>query len=235
MQKVIFVTHEEQCFKYSTGRFIEVPALKCTPEEADGCLLFHASQAAEVGYEAMMISSSGTDVLVLSIAFCSSIKAPLFQKSGTSSRTQMIGIGNIFSSLWPSICSSLLGLHAFKGCDSVSSFSGKEKITALTILKSNKNFQEAFSSLHQNWTLPDELFGRLEVYMQTLSKQKTNVKINELRYQLFCAKNCDIESHLLPPCHDCLLKHGKRANYQAGLWRCYLENKPNVPDPVENG
>lgn len=62
MQKVLFVTHEEQCFKYSTGRFIEVPTLKCTQEEADGPLLFHASHAAEAGYEAVMISSSDTDV-----------------------------------------------------------------------------------------------------------------------------------------------------------------------------
>ena len=56
--------------------------------------------------------------------------------------------------------------------------------------------------------------------------------INELRYQLLCSKNGDIESHQLPPCQD--WKHTQRANYQAGLWKRCLENDPQAPDPVES-
>ncbi|KAL8619632.1 hypothetical protein ACOMHN_019687 [Nucella lapillus] len=147
LHKVLFVTCEEQCFRFSAVRCREVPELQCVQEEADGRLLLHASHAAEAGYEAVMISSNDTDVLVLNIAFCGAIKAPLYQRSGTSTRTQLIDIGKVASSLGPSVCTALLGLHAYTGCDSVSSFAGKGKVAALKMLKSNENVQQAFSDL----------------------------------------------------------------------------------------
>ena len=60
----------------------------------------------------------------------------------------------------------------------------------------------------------------------------SSTKINDLRYHLFCAKKGEVESHQLPPCRDCLVKHAKRANYQAGIWRRCLEQDPQVPSPV---
>ena len=39
--------------------------------------------------------------------------------------------------------------------------------------------------------------------------------VNDLRYNLFFAKNGEIESYQLPPCKDCLRKHTTGANYQA--------------------
>ncbi|KAL8572154.1 hypothetical protein ACOMHN_057829 [Nucella lapillus] len=236
LHKVLFVTCEEQCFRFSAVRCREVPELQCVQEEADGRLLLHASHAAEAGYEAVMISSNDTDVLVLNIAFCGAIKAPLYQRSGTSTRTQLIDIGKVASSLGPSVCTALLGLHAYTGCDSVSSFAGKGKVAALKMLKSNENVQQAFSDLGKDWELSGELFKKLEQFTCKLyAPKQPTTGVNELRYQLLCAKNGDIESHQLPPCQDCLWKHAQRANYQAGLWRRCLENDPQAPDPVGSG
>ncbi|KAL8594843.1 hypothetical protein ACOMHN_016084 [Nucella lapillus] len=236
LHKVLFVTCEEQCFRFSAVRCREVPELQCVQEEADGRLLLHASHAAEAGYEAVMISSNDTDVLVLNIAFCGAIKAPLYQRSGTSTRTQLIDIGKVASSLGPSVCTALLGLHAYTGCDSVSSFAGKGKVAALKMLKSNENVQQAFSDLGKDWELSGEFFEKLEQFTCKLyAPKQPTTGVNELRYQLFCAKNGDIESHQLPPCQDCLWKHAQRANYQAGLWRRCLENDPQAPDPVGSG
>ncbi|KAL8617912.1 hypothetical protein ACOMHN_026489 [Nucella lapillus] len=236
LHKVLFVTCEEQCFRFSAVRCREVPELQCVQKEADGRLLLHASHAAEAGYEAVMISSNDTDVLVLNIAFCGAIKALLCQRSGTSTRTQLIDIGKVASSLGPSVCTALLGLHAYTGCDSVSSFAGKGKVAALKMLKSKENVQQAFSDLGKDWELSGELFEKLEKFTCKLyAPKQPTTGVNELRYQLFCAKNGDIESHQLPPCQDCLWKHAHRANYQAGLWRRCLENDPQVPDPVGSG
>ncbi|KAL8587495.1 hypothetical protein ACOMHN_000901 [Nucella lapillus] len=236
LHKVLFVTCEEQCFRFSAVRCREVPELQCVQEEADGRLLLHASHAAEAGYEAVMISSNDTDILVLNIALCGAIKAPLYQRSETSTRTQLIDIGKVASSLGPSVCTALLGLHAYTGCDSVSSFAGKGKVAALKMLKSNENVQQAFSGLGKDWELSGELFEKLEQFTCKLyAPKQPTTGVNELRYQLFCAKNGDIESHQLPPCQDCLWKYAQRANYQAGLWRHCLENDPQAPDPVGSG
>ena len=59
--------------------------------------------------------------------------------------------------------------------------------------------------------------------------------VNDLRYQLFCAKRGEIESNLLPPCRDCLFVHLLRANYQAAIWKCCLHARPTVPDPTKCG
>lgn len=59
--------------------------------------------------------------------------------------------------------------------------------------------------------------------------------VNELRYNLFCAKRGEIESSQLPPCKDCLRLHILRSNYQAAIWRHCLVNQPTVPDPKEHG
>lgn len=54
--------------------------------------------------------------------------------------------------------------------------------------------------------------------------------VNDLRYYMNCAKNGEIESHQLPLCKDCLLKHAKLANFQAGLWQQCLSHDPDAPD-----
>ena len=59
--------------------------------------------------------------------------------------------------------------------------------------------------------------------------------VNELRYQLFCAKRGEAESSQLPPCRDCLLLHAQRANYQATIWKRCLDAKPTIPNPTEHG
>ena len=55
------------------------------------------------------------------------------------------------------ICESLIGLHSFTGCDSVSAFAGKGKIGALKILKSNEGTRRAFRELGQSWTVSEDL------------------------------------------------------------------------------
>ena len=71
------------------------------------------------------------------------------------------------------------------------------------------------------------------VCMWLLASNTTEV--NDLRYQLFCAKRGEIESSLLPPCRDCLCMQLLRANYQAAIWKCCLHARPAVPDPTKCG
>ena len=57
---------------------------------------------------------------------------------------------------------------------------------------------------------------RLEAFTCRLYAPKSSsTKVNDLRYDIFCAKRGEIESHQLPLCRDCFVKHAQRANYQA--------------------
>ena len=134
------------------------------------------------------------------------------------------------------MCKALLGMHAFTGCDTVRAFAEKCKIRALTILKANAEFKEAFAELGVGlqWNFPN-LHVKLEEFVYKLyATRPATTSFDALRYNLFCARKGDAESHQLPPFQDCLRKH-TIANYQAAIWRRILINDPETPDPVGTG
>ena len=49
------------------------------------------------------------------------------------------------------ICTALVGLHAFTGCDTVGAFCGKGKLGTLKLLMEDEMYQEAFCNLGQIW------------------------------------------------------------------------------------
>ena len=118
----------------------------------------------------------------------------------------------------------------------MSAFAGKGKAQALKLLKKNTRGQEVLTELGQEWDLPPELMDKLEEFTCLLYSTNTvTTKINDLRYQLFCSRRGEIESHQLPPCRDCLVKQAKRTNYQVAIWKRCLQQDPQVPSPVGRG
>ena len=67
------------------------------------------------------------------------------------------------------MCKALPGMHAFTGCDTVRAFTGKGKIRALTILKANAEFKEAFAQLGVQWNLLPNLHVKLEEFVCKLN------------------------------------------------------------------
>ena len=53
------------------------------------------------------------------------------------------------SQLGHSICDSLIGLHAFTGCDTVSAFASRRKLSALKPLEIDITYLETFSQVGQ--------------------------------------------------------------------------------------
>ena len=234
--KVLYATVDDKCYRITSRGSVEVPALQCHQEEADRRLLFHATHAAREGYQAVVICSEDTDVFIMSLAFHDKIGASLFQKCGTKARRRVVDITKVAATVGIDVCRALVGVHAYTGCDTVSAFAGKGKAKALKLLSKNKEIQDTFFKLGQEWDLSPDPMKNLEAYTSLLYAPKTSsTKINDLRYHLFCAKKGEIESHQIPPCRDCLEKHALRANYQAGIWRRCLEQNPQVPSPVGRG
>ena len=131
--KEVHVTTKSKCISLSLPNSCEIPELKCTQEEADTRLLFHA-QHASCHYDEVIIYTPDTDVFVIALAFKDVINANLYIKS----TNRIISLNSIDDYISNNICKaecnptyireSLLGFHCFTGCDTVSAFCGKGKI-----------------------------------------------------------------------------------------------------------
>ena len=120
-------------------------------------------------------------------------------------------------------------MHAFSGCDTVSSLSSVGKKTAWEVWKSLAEITEVFQRLS---AIPDEVteadLKELERYVVLLYSRTSHLTdVNEARKHLFSYCNRNLEN--IPPSRAALLKHVKRAAYQAGyVWGQTLE--VNVSD-----
>ena len=213
-----------------------VTELKSTQEEADTRMLLHAFHAANAGYKAIIITADDTDVLVICLGLNSNFPCPIYQKRGTQNCVRFLDIGKLARAIGKSICNAVVGLHAFTGCDTVSAFAGRGKLGAFKQMKASTTYQEAFSQLGQSLDVSADLFQKLqEITCHIYVSSAHTSSVNELRYQMFCARRGEVESSQLPPCQDCLFMHVLHANYQAAIWRCCLESQPFVPSPKRYG
>jgi hypothetical protein len=197
-------------------------------------MLFHAQHAASHGADAVVISSEDTDVYILCLAFSFQIAAPLFLQTSMRNRSTITNITLTAASLGSDVCRALVGMHAYTGCDSVSALAGKGKIQALKLVMENNLAQKAFKKLGESWLLSEAQLKSLEHITCAIYSSKNTESVDQVRYDMFCAKN-DVKSHQLPPCSNCLILHANRANYQAAVWRRSLMADPQCSSLVECG
>ena len=99
-----------------------------------------------------------------------------------------IDTAKVASAIGHQVCKALLGLHAFTGCDSISSFAGIGKVKPVKSLWKNNDFQEVFARFGEEWSVTEELFRKMEAFVYALyGAKKRKSYVNELRYALFCA------------------------------------------------
>ena len=122
-------------------------------------------------------------------------------------------------------CCSLIGLHAFTGCDSTSAFHRKGKAIFFHIVKENKQHLMALKKLGQSFNTDIELIAQFEALVCQVYKSQTE-SVEKVRYLLFCAGSKEEAS--LRPTQDALTQHVKRANYQSCIWRHCFESQPEV-------
>ena len=220
-----------ECHQKSSEGLFTVEDHNSTQKEADTRIPLHLSHAVR----SLTVASEDTDVFILCVSFQRLIPSSIFLKCGTQTRVRYINIKSIVKAMAQNLC-SLLGIHAYTGCVTVSAYAGREKIWALRILKEHKSFQEMFDLLGVELELSDDLVQKLQDFTCQLyiSSPGTN-SVNELRYRMFCSRRGNIEFDQLLPCADCLSKHACRANYQTAIWRQGLENRPEIPSPLRHG
>ena len=92
------------------------------------------------------------------------INSSLFIRRGTSTRVRLVDITKVAGMLGNAVCTALLGLHPWTGCDTVSALSGQGKLKAVKLMTKNDHFLSAFSSLGTSWKLSSELFTVIEEF-----------------------------------------------------------------------
>jgi len=218
-EKVLYVTCEQLCFRIAKKQL----------EEAYFSMLSMQQNLAT----SLLLSLLRTHMFWL----CSKIRCRMYQKCGTKARTRFLDITKLSNALRRSVCNALIGMHAFTGCDTISAFAGRGKMTALKQMTSDKAYQEAFTELGRSWEYTfctaEELSEKLQEITCCMYLPSTRTaEVNKLRYQTFCARRAEVDSSQLPPCEDCLSMHILRANYQAAIGRRCLEPSPFVPSPT---
>ena len=103
----------------------------CSHEEADTCIMLHVADAAkDPEYTSVTIRTVDSDVVVLAVYVFEQLRTSLTRlwvAFGTGKNYRVISAHGI---LGAKKCLALPIFHAFTGCDTVSSFSGRGKKTA---------------------------------------------------------------------------------------------------------
>ena len=55
----------------------------------------------------------------------------MYIKCGTQTSARYVSISSVMGAVGEELCKRLIGMHVFTGCDAVSAYAGRGKITAL--------------------------------------------------------------------------------------------------------
>ena len=233
----VFLAHGQCCHQLRyTNQAVPtvrpISELTCSHAKADTRLLLHANHAARSGWSDVIIKSPDTDVAIISLAMQESCQANIFFATGKGDQERILDICCIVREVGALVCASLIGLHAFTGCDSTSAFHGKGKAIFFHFVKENKQHLMALKKLGQSFNTDTELITQLEALVCQVYKSQTE-SVDKASYLLFCMGSKEEAS--LPPTQDALIQHVKRANYQLCIWRHCFESQPEVPSPIGHG
>lgn len=208
-----------------SSRHASLPHLFSSHEEADTRLVLHGKDAEQNGYKRVVIKSKDTDVLVLFLYH--ETTAEVWMDAGTTKKPKHIPVHQVRQSLQQDVVKNLLAFHAITGCDSTSQFAAHGKKTAW------KTYVDAPTALDDFDDFRNTTFHKAEYFVMKLydctSKSKS---INALREEMF-HRISDPEK--LPPTHDALMLHFRRAQYQTVIWKSSNQRKPTLPSPEECG
>lgn len=102
-------------------------------------------------------------MFLLTVAMEENFSADLYFITGNQSR--IISLKKVCDNVGREMCNLMIGIHAFTGCDSVSSFHGKGKRKAWKILSDNTKSKEEFEFLGNEVDPTNETY---EMLMETM-------------------------------------------------------------------
>ena len=169
--KIVIATFDSDCITSSNQSISNISP--CNHEEADTRMLIHVQDGVRDSNTSIMIKTVDTDVVVISITMFPDLKdygcSELWISFGVGTKLRHLPVHEISNSLGILSSKSLSLMHAFSGCDTVSSFCGIGKKTCLDVFLSFPQIIELFCSILNN--LPEaesiisENFSIIERYI----------------------------------------------------------------------
>ena len=158
LEDELYVTVEDKAFCISSNGS-ELSMVLCNrltneQEETDTKVFLCAQFAFDIGFERVNIVTVDTDVAILGMYFQSMLNGNIYLQYGTSSATTLYDLSE--NSLDKSLVQTLLGLHAFDGCDTASCSEGKD-----TLEKHNIFSERGFQACSQNFFIAGEFLTKL--------------------------------------------------------------------------
>nr|XP_046481744.1 uncharacterized protein LOC124218890 isoform X1 [Neodiprion pinetum] len=175
----------------------------------------------------------------------------IWMLTGTGNNERFIDVSKIYTELGPLLAKSLIGFHAFTGCDFNPAFYNRGKKKPFTLLKNNVEFQKAFAAFGDIGLTEDtirELFNVIQKYTCSMYNAKKSIDVDDGRFQLFVnsykavdmnenfnKKVRSFDASLIPPCKSELYQQVLRTHYISSIWKNAHANEPTSLNPLEYG
>ena len=208
----------------------------CTVMNAEGDADYDIVQAAIVVSECKTTSLIGedTDLLILLLHHMDSRKKRYFRSDKKSKEQRVYNVNTLKECLGQRLCSQLLFIHAFTGCDTTSPVFGMGKKTFFQ--KAAKGDKE-LESCALAFTEPDQTSDAIEQHgnqsMVVLFSGKRTDSLASLRHSVLKKKVVSASSLVaparLPPTASSTKFHSRRVYYQIMVW-LGLDNNLDATD-----
>lgn len=134
-----------------------IPELKSNQEETDSRVVLYCIYAAEHGYQYARVRSPDSDIFWILLYHAREIDITILFDTGHGNKKRLINITNLSKHYTEQMCEAMMALHAFIGCDSVSSFRGIGKIKPLKLLLKSPAHCYALMHLGDDWNVDEDL------------------------------------------------------------------------------
>ena len=200
------------------------------------CETYHASGDADLLIVQKAVQSSATsttvlvgddtDLIVLLCYHASLDSHDLFFRPEPKKKTKKPRTWDIKATkerLGPEICSHILFMHAFLGCDTTSHLYGIGKGTSLKKFKASSAFCEQAKVFDTLSASMDDVIASGEKALVMVYNGKATESLDSLRHQRFCEKVASKKSHVkpqaLPPTSAAAKYHSLRVYLQIQEWK----------------
>ena len=212
-------SHKENhamCFSFVNGLVSVERLLKCTHEEADDRIFFHANHAIKIrNYGSVVIASPDTDIFVSALHRFCKLKyfdlKELWFVSGRGNSRAFFPIHDLANDLDSDLVEVLPAIHALTGCDAASKVGTKSR--AVREGAGCYHLLYAFGSD----ALSDEMIADAEKFLLKCITKHDVDTFDELRFIVYHEKYLEFDTERFLPTSDNIRQHILRAYLQ-----CYM-------------
>ena len=225
--KEVFLTNtmNKQNFIKQLGDSLQLVGCEVfhAPSDADVLIAEKALQSADIQDTALV--GDDTDLLVLLLHHSKLTSNELFfaPEPKKNAKIRIWDIKQTKKDLGPYICSNILFLHAFSGCDTTSRLFGIGKAAVLKKFRTNKALQQAAKVFDSDSATAEEIQLAGEKALVATYNGKKDESLNALRLSRYCEKVAKslnrVEPRSLPPTSAAARYHSYRVYLQIFQWK----------------